>query len=166
MSNFNYVASFYEGGRWASKVADMLNDAGVRCEATPIRIASDNMERDYMTKHEQDIVFGWSDQCLEVKSSSRDFTFDVQAYPFASLFVDTVSGFDAKAQTPLAYVLISQITSEAVCISPKSLDTWRKVNTYDKKREIMEWFYSAPKSALIPFGSLVQFLLRQQRNIL
>jgi hypothetical protein len=117
-----------------------------------------------MTKFEKDIVFDWTGKCLEVKSSTREFTDDVLEYPFDSLFVDTVSGYDAKVEKPLAYVLISQKTRGIVCISPKTYDKWRKVNTFDRKREIMEWFYSAPKSVLQPFDSLVDHLIKIQNE--
>lgn len=159
---FDYVNSFYEGGTWAKKVARRLNDNGVRCRATEVQIAKSNEEREFMTKYEKDIIFEWSENCLEVKSSTRDFTDDVLSYPFNSLFVDTVSGYDAKVKKPAAYVLISQISHGIVCISPKTYDRWRKVSAFDKKREINEWFYSAPKDILIPFSTLVEFLKNKQ----
>ena len=159
---FDYVKSFYEGGHWAKQVAKRLNDEGVRCEATKVLIAKNYEERDQMTKFERDIIFDWSDKCLEVKSSTRDFTDDINGYPFSSLFVDTVSGFDAKVVKPVAYVFISQKSGGIICISPKSYDQWVQVNAFDSKRLIMEWFYSAPKEVLIPLSVLVNFLKKKQ----
>jgi hypothetical protein len=161
---FNYVESFHIGGFWSKEVAKVLNGRGVRCVAPDVKIAKNDHERDEMTKFEKDIIFDWTDKCLEVKSSTREFTDDVFQYPFDSLFVDTVSGYDAKVDKPLAYVLISQKTRGIVCISPKTYDEWRKVNTFDRKREIMEWFYSAPKSVLQPFDSLVNHLIKIQNE--
>jgi hypothetical protein len=161
---FNYVESFHIGGFWSKEVAKVLNGRGVRCVAPDVKIAKNNHERDEMTKFEKDIIFDWTDKCLEVKSSTREFTDDVFQYPFESLFVDTVSGYDAKVDKPLAYVLISQKTRGIVCISPKTYDKWRKVNTFDHKREIMEWFYSAPKGVLQPFDSLVNHLIKIQNE--
>ena len=161
---FNYVESFHIGGFWSKEVAKVLNGRGVRCVAPDVKIAKNNHERDEMTKFEKDIIFDWTDKCLEVKSSTREFTDDVLEYPFDSLFVDTVSGYDAKVEKPLAYVLISQKTRGIVCISPKTYDKWRKVNTFDHKREIMEWFYSAPKGVLQPFDSLVDHLIKIQNE--
>jgi hypothetical protein len=161
---FNYVESFHIGGFWSKEVAKVLNGRGVRCVAPDVKIAKNNHERDEMTKFEKDIIFDWTDKCLEVKSSTREFTDDVLEYPFDSLFVDTVSGYDAKVEKPLAYVLISQKTRGIVCISPKTYDKWRKVNTFDRKREIMEWFYSAPKGVLQPFDSLVDHLVKIQNE--
>lgn len=159
---FDYVKSFYEGGHWAKQVAKRLNDEGVRCEATKVLIAKNYEERDQMTKFERDIIFDWSDKCLEVKSSTRDFADDINGYPFSSLFVDTVSGFDAKVDKPVAQVFISQKSGGIICISPESYDQWVKVNAFDNKRQIMEWFYSAPKEVLIPLSVLVNFLKKKQ----
>jgi hypothetical protein len=36
---FDYVSSFYEGGKWAKQVAARLNNEGVRCEATKVKTA-------------------------------------------------------------------------------------------------------------------------------
>ena len=107
---FNYVESFHIGGFWSKEVAKVLNGRGVKCVAPDVKIAKNDHERDEMTKFEKDIIFDWTDKCLEVKSSTREFTDDVFQYPFDSLFVDTVSGYDAKVDKPLAYVLISQKT--------------------------------------------------------
>jgi len=117
-----------------------------------------------MTKYEQDIVFPWTDATIEVKSSTRNFTDLVEAYPYDSLFVDTVSGYDGKAVTPLCYAIISQEEQGIVCIAPSSYSTWTKVKAYDKRREIYETFYSAPKESLIPFSILVQYLKDHSDN--
>lgn len=161
---FDYIESFHIGGYWSKEVAKVLNSRGIRCHAPDVQIAKDNYERDQMTRFEKDIIFDWSDECLEVKSSTRDFTDDVLQYPYQSLFVDTVSGFDAKATKPLAYVLISQKTRGMVCISPRTVAQWKKVHTFDNKRQIMEWFYSAPKTVLRPFDLLVDHLMKLQNE--
>jgi hypothetical protein len=161
---FDYVESFRIGGYWSKEVAKVLNNRGIRCEAPDVKIAQNDYERDQMTKFEKDIIFDWSDKCLEVKSSTRDFSDDVLQYPYDSLFVDTVSGFDAKVEKPIAYVLISQKSRGIVCISSKTYNQWRKVHTFDNKRQIMEWFYSAPKKVLQPFDSLVDYLQKLQEE--
>ena len=158
--SFDYVSAFHLGGYWATKVAERLNNEGVQCYAPEIQIAKTAAEREHMTKHEKDIVFSWTDSTIEVKSSTRNFTDYVESYPYDSLFVDTVSGYDGKAVTPLAYAIISQEQEGIVCISPSSYLTWTKVKAYDKRREIYETFYSAPKESLIPFNILVEYLKR------
>jgi len=156
--SFDYVSAFRLGGHWATKVAERLRDSGVDCYAPEIQIATTAAERDFMTKHEKDIVFQWTDATIEVKSSTRNFTDIVEEYPYDSLFVDTVSGYDSKAIKPMAYAIISQQEEGIVCIPPSSYPTWTKVEAYDKHRKIHETFYSAPKESLVPFSILVDYL--------
>ena len=162
--SFDYKLSFIQGGHWAERVAQRLRDSGVECYAPEIQIAQTAEERDYMTKHEKDIVFNWTDSTIEVKSSTRNFTDFVEAYPYDSLFVDTVSGYEGKAMKPMAYAIISQQEEGVVCIPPSSYTTWTKVRAYDKHREIWETFYSAPKEALIPFSALVDYLKEHENT--
>ena len=160
---FDYVSAFKQGGNWSKYVADVLQDRGVRCFAPDIQIATTNAEREYMTRHEQDIIFDWNDETLEVKSSSRDFTDECSEYPYQSLFVDTVFSFDSKIVKPLAYVFVSQKLKGLVCLSPKAKNHWRKVEAFDKQRQINDVFYSASKSLLIPFDDLVNHLVEHQK---
>ena len=161
---FDYVNAFKQGGNWSKYVAGVLQSRGVRCSAPDIQIATTTAQREYMTRHEQDIIFDWNNEALEVKSSSRDFTNDCLNYPYKSLFVDTVSSFDSKIVKPLAYVFVSQKAKGLVCISPKSKNHWRKVQAFDKQRQINELFYSASKDLLIPFDDLVNHLLQHQKT--
>jgi hypothetical protein len=39
-----------------------------------------------------------------------------------------------------------------------------KINAFDNKRKIMEWFYSAPKGTLLTIDVLVSFLLKKQEE--
>lgn len=158
MTKFDYTASFFQGGYWSNQIAERLNDMGVACYAPPVQIARTQAEREHMTKNEKDIVFSWTDRPLEVKSSSRVFTDRIIDYPYDSLFVDTVSGYDSKLLPPLAYVIVSQATTDAVVISPHSHGEWSKVERYDRYRKIHEHFYSAPKHCLVPFTVLVDYL--------
>ena len=162
--SFDYESAFRLGGHWANKVAERLRDLGVQCYAPEIQIAKNAAERDFMTKHEQDIVFPWTDATIEVKSSTRNFTDIVEEYPYDSLFVDTVSGYDSKAVTPLCYAIISQEQQGIVCIAPSTYSTWTKVKAYDRHRKSYETFYSAPKESLIPFSILVDYLKHYEDN--
>ena len=159
---FDYHAAFREGGRYAEVVAARLQADGVRCYAPAIQIAQTQEERDFMTMYETDIEFDWMETGLEVKSSSRIFSDLVDEYPYETLFVDTVSGFDSKVVKPIAYVFVSQTTSGMVCLSPKTKSTWMQVEAFDRKREITDRFYSVNKAKLQSYGSLVEWLIQKQ----
>lgn len=162
---FDYKASFYLGGKYAETVAERLRSDGIDCYAPPIKIARNNEERDYMTKYETDIVLANLQDCLEVKSSSRFFTDDVKSYPYDTLFVDTVSGFNAKVFKPLAYVFVSQKGNGVLCLSPKTKPSWEIVEAYDSVRKITDSFYSVSKEMLQPYSLLLGSLQKLQRRV-
>lgn len=162
---FDYKASFYLGGKYAEIVAERLRSDGIDCYAPPIKFARNKEERDYMTKYETDIVLTKLQDCLEVKSSSRYFTDDLQSYPNDTLFVDTVSGFDAKVFKPLAYVFVSQKGNGVLCLSPKTKHSWKVVEAYDSVRNITDRFYSVSKQLLQPYSLLVGSLRKLQRGV-
>ena len=162
---FDYKASFYLGGKYAEVVAERLRSDGIDCYAPPIKYARNNEERDYMTKYETDIVLTKLEDCLEVKSSSRFFTDDLKSYPNDTLFVDTVSGFDAKVFKPLAYVFISQKGNGILCLSPKTKSNWRVIEAYDSVRNISDTFYSVSKTMLQPYSLLVGSIRKLQRRL-
>ena len=159
---FDYHAAFREGGKYAEMVAARLQADGIRCYAPAIQIARTQQEREHMTMYETDIVFDWMQQGLEVKSSSRVFGDMVDAYPNETLFVDTVSGFDAKVVKPIAYIFVSQRGGGMVCLSPKTQPSWRRVEAYDRKREINDCFYSVDKGKLQSYEALVKWLTQNQ----
>ena len=161
---FDYHAAFREGGRFAEIVAARLQADGINCFAPPIQIARTQQEREHMTMFETDIVFGWLKQGLEVKSSSRIFGDVAGEYPFDTLFVDTVSGFDAKVVKPVAYIFVSQKGGGMLCLSPKTKPDWKIVDAFDSKRQINDCFYSVHKSKLQTYASLVRWLAQKQRE--
>ena len=159
---FDYHAAFREGGRFAEIVAARLQADGIKCFAPPIQIARTQQEREHMTMFETDIVFDWLQQGLEVKSSSRIFGDVVDEYPFETLFVDTVSGFEAKVVKPVAYVFVSQKGGGMLCLSPKTKPDWKMVDAFDSKRQINDCFYSVDKSRLQTYAALVKWLAQKQ----
>ena len=162
---FDYKASFFLGGKYAEMVAQRLQSDGIDCYAPPIKFARNNEERDYMTKYETDIVLTKLQDCLEVKSSSRFFTDDLKSYPYETLFVDTVSGFDAKVFKPLAYVFVSQKGNGVLCLSPKTKQSWKVVEAYDSVRNITDNFYSVSREMLQPYSLLVDSIRKLQKEV-
>jgi len=165
VGSFDYEASFVLGGKYAELVAKRLRFDDVDCYAPPIKLARNKEERDYMTKYETDIVLNKLPYGLEVKSSSRIFNDDPLSYPYASLFVDTVSGFDAKVFKPLAYVFVSQTGTGMLCLSVKhSQHTWVIKERFDQYRKITDKFYSVPKEMLKPFSLMSGVLVGLQKS--
>lgn len=152
------------GQSFSEAVATYLNDRNIACHATELEFAKDVQDRERFKTHEQDIVFHKFGGCLEVKSRRLKFDSDPASYPFATALVDTVSGWEAKASTPLAVILISQETKAMLVVPPSTKDSWGKFSSFDKIRRINETWYECPKTNLVHIDHLVEFLARRQAH--
>lgn len=152
------------GQTFTEVVADYLNYNKIRCHATQLEFAKDVEDRKRFTTGEQDIVFDNMPGCLEVKSRRLQFFETSDSYPYSTAFVDTVSGWEAKTETPLAVVLISQITRNMLIIPPSTKEHWTKEHNWDRVRKIMETWYCCPKEKLSHVDILVEYLTRRQAH--
>lgn len=103
------------GNEYELKVAHRLMKEGFYCSMPQLIEGSATAE---YTTHQKDVIVlaGGRPAVLEVKSRNLRFT-GPEDYPFKTVFIDTVSGFDSKAVTPDVVVIISQQT-EAIMIIP------------------------------------------------
>lgn len=149
------------GQRWAEQVANSLNSSGVDCYATPLEFAQ-SIEDRVRFENEQDVVFTSQAGCIEVKSRRLRFTDDPSTYPYATAFVDTVSGWNKKQPKPLAVVLVSQLTTAKLVVPVSTQSQWGRVNAYDRVRQFQENWYTVNKQLLVPFPQLVKWLYDRQ----
>jgi hypothetical protein len=96
-------------------------------------------------------------QYVEIKSRNEPFT-DFESFPYATIFVDTVSGYDAKETKPIAYVMISRPTGAMLCIKGDQSNAWSIERKFDRTRKIWDDFYMCPKSRLQTMDVLISFL--------
>jgi hypothetical protein len=97
---------------------------------------------------------------IEIKSRRESFT-SAKDFPYSTIFVDTVAGYDAKINKPLAYVMISRETKAMLCLpSYNKPDYWTQETRFDRVRKINETFYMAPKNKLQPLDNLVEQIKR------
>ena len=130
-----FVRELAIGHKWSEYVAAVLNNSGIKCEATPMRIAQSEEERlSFAT--EKDVVFTEMTGHIEVKSRRLSFSDDPNSYPKDTAFVDTEFGWNLKNPLPLAVVLVSQETS--------SLLVDRKSTRLNSSHE---WISRMPSSA-------------------
>lgn len=158
---FDYHASFKLGHEYSRLVTERLLNAGVQAELQPLQFAKDEADRERFTLFEKDILTAAG--VLEVKSSSRVFYDDPADYPFASLIVDTLHGFNAKVRQPVAYCMVSQATNCVLVVPVSSRHEWVVQNLYDRKREIYDDFLLANKSVLRYFVELIDWLKGKQK---
>ena len=165
--NWGYANGLFEkeasiGLKFTKIVASYLNSCNIDCTVNDIEYAETAQEVINFATYEQDIIFDKIPGCLEVKSRRLTFDSNPESYPFKTALVDTVYGWETKAKTPLAVILISQWTNAMLVVPPSTKDSWTHFSSYDKTRKIHETWYECPKSKLAPIEDLVEFLANRQ----
>jgi hypothetical protein len=114
---------------------------------------------------DQDLLIGKSKILCECKS--RDIKFiDVDSFPYADIFIDTVSGYEKKQDKPKYTFCISQKTNAIIFTEtdPSQKDKWEKKYIFDKKRGIRELNYSAPKALWKNFSEFKYIFIDKIEN--
>jgi hypothetical protein len=151
------------GHHYAELVAKRLRDDGLVVEVTPMAWRSTIEERAAFA-NEFDLRVGTKRPAvIDVKSRRERFTAPGD-FPYETAFVDTVSGWNAKATKPLAIIMVSQIT-EAMAVIPVSTEsTWTTREVYDRTRKIRDRFYEVRRERLRPLSDLVEWLRAREAD--
>lgn len=160
---YDYIRAFHKGHKYNKMVASFLSEFGIKCHAPELKIARNSHERWEMTQTEKDVVLDAIENgVLEVKTSSREFTWDPAEFPYSETIVDTVSSYENKIIKPLAYVLVSQKTDAILALPPSTKDRWEIRRLYDKQQELWDDFYVIKKQDIADIRKLVDYLLLKQ----
>lgn len=146
------------GHRYNHLVADRLRASGINCHVPELVIAQTLTELRGMTLNEKDIVLSDVQGNIEVKSMNRNFGSDPNTFLFRKVIVDTVSGFHQKLETPVAYVIVSQITKEMFVVPVTTKEHWEVREAMDYDRGFIETFYYCEREKCKPFDELVDYL--------
>ena len=159
-----FVSELKIGHKWAEYVAEILNSANIKCEATPMKIAKTEKERlSFAT--EKDVVFQNMPGHIEVKSRRLNFNEHPNSYPKTTAFVDTEFGWKLKNPLPLAVVLVSQETGSLIVIPVSSMSTWTTTRRFDNIRKIEDTFLLVHKKHLKPWSEFIDWLnVRQEKH--
>ena len=157
-SGFPYKKFMELGHGYNEKVASVLNNLELDCYCPELAFAKDWQEVKEMTVNEKDVVFTKINGHLEVKSRALKFTSDPQSFPYGTLMVDTVSGYEQKLEKPLAYVIVSQHTNDLLVIPNYTYEYWTQETKYDPARNLTDTFYLCPRELVKPFPYLVDYL--------
>ena len=152
------------GSKWARYVAEQLNTLGINCYSPEMVVREDISQIEAFSKDDKDILFNLMDGNLEVKSRNLRFESDSSSYPYQTAFVDTVSGWEAKTEKPLAVVLVSQKTSQMLVAPVSTEHLWSTTSLYDNVRGIHDTWWTIDKTLLRPIDELVEWLLVRQNN--
>jgi hypothetical protein len=149
------------GHEFACLVAERLGRHGLHVEVTPMEVRNDIADRGRFSD-EHDLTVGVRAPCrIDVKSRELSFR-SASDYPYSTAFVDTTSGWGAKAHRPHAIVLVSQRTKAMLVISVRDSASWKREWRYDNKRGISDWFWMVDAARLRPFDDLVTYLVRRE----
>lgn len=131
-----------KGHAFQLKVADALMQMGYAAEV-PELFVSKKDGFDYSFAQSEDVVVGR--HVIEVKSRNLKFS-GPENFPFQTIFVDTVEGYDLKDKKPALYVVISQLTGDMIAIeTARTFEYWTKSRVYDRVRGVYISVYECPR---------------------
>lgn len=94
---------------------------------------------------------------FEIKSRNESFL-SPETFPYETIFVDTVAGYDGKENKPFGYIMISRPTGSMLFLPTESFPKWTKEQKFDTIRRIRDKFYMAPREELCPLTYVVDQL--------
>ena len=154
---FDYHAAMTEGHSYNEIVAKRLRSEGIPCHVPDLQLVSTQVEIEQMTKFEKDIILD-NGLVLEVKSRNIGFSENPVMYWQKDIYVDTVSGYEAKEVKPYAYVMVSQKSGNMLVVHSNTKDHWFKKTVTDPYRKVTDVFYKVEKHHITTWSSLIEDL--------
>lgn len=149
-----FMKELREGYQWQNLPAVFFRLQGLEVEIPELKIRS-SIKEAYKWSDTPDLIVNGS--IIEVKSRNETFT-SGSSFPYETVFIDTVSGYDAKKIKPLAYVMISRPTGAMVVLKTLSSKGWNIESKFDHTRKIRENFYVCRRRHLQSPDVLVSYL--------
>jgi len=140
------------GYKWQLYVAKYLEKCGLEVDVPSLSFR-DHIKNAAEYSDLEDIYCG--DRIFEVKSRKLRFTCP-NDFPYDTILVDTVKGWEAKNRKPDAYICVSTFTGKMIVLSSNTHSDWIKVQRYDATRHIQDWFYECPKDKWRRIEALVK----------
>ena len=154
-----FFSQLKEGFEWQKLAKLFFELQGLRVEMPELTIR-DSIENAGAYISSKDLIV--NGETIETKSRNESFTYPL-SFPYKTLLVDTVSGFDRKKTKPLAYVFISRPTGSMICLMSETSNQWQKEKKFDRIRKITDEFYVADRKLCTCLDELVE-VLRHQTN--
>ena len=154
MNEFDYHAAMTQGHTYNEIVAQRLISEGIGCTVPELELVTSNADIARLTKEEKDIILD-NGLVLEVKSRNLGFSEDPALFWQKDIYVDTVSGYEAKEIKPYAYVMVSQKSGNMLVVHSSTKDRWFKKTVTDPYRKVTDSFYKIEKKYLTTWTSLI-----------
>ena len=152
--DFDYHAAMTQGHTYNEIVAQRLISEGIGCTVPELELVTSNADIARLTKEEKDIILD-NGLVLEVKSRNLGFSEDPTLFWQKDIYVDTVSGYEAKEIKPYAYVMVSQKSGNMLVVHSSTKDKWFKKTVTDPYRKVTDSFYKIEKKYLTTWTSLI-----------
>jgi hypothetical protein len=140
-----FVRELRTGHDYAEHAAYLLRAQGLHVAVTPLEIRENVEHRDAFSD-EHDLTLQHRHR-IEVKSRRLAFT-SPDDYPYQTVFVYSLRGWQAKTHKPSAIIVVSQHTRCAVVVPRTSEPEWIVKRTSDTVRQIEYDVLEAPRAAL------------------
>jgi hypothetical protein len=149
-----FFSQLKEGFEWQKLPKLFFELHGLKVEMPELTIRDSIKDAGAYMSSKDLIVNGHT---IETKSRNEAFTYTL-SFPYKTLFVDTVSGFDGKKVKPLAYVFISRPTGCMICLMSSTSNLWSKESKFDRTRKITDTFYLADRKLCTGLDELIEVL--------
>ena len=101
------------GYGWQQYVADYLKSLNFDVHVPELKIKKSIAE---ISKFQDEPDIEWCGKIFEVKSRKISFTCP-EDFPYNTILVDTVAGWEVKKRKPDEYICISTVTKEMIALS-------------------------------------------------
>lgn len=171
-----------KGQKWQEYVGRYLDSQGVEVEVAELsfrdnpnvaeysedeagrwavaRKKMDTARKEYVNT--KDIVV-LPDRVIEVKSRNLRFT-NAKDFPYGTVIIDTVSGYEQKDPKPRLYVSVSQKTGAMIATNGWSSKNWLKKKRFDTVRKIWEVNYECPIQHWRPLADYIPLIKKYQKE--
>jgi len=155
-----FIKELKEGHEWQFYTALFFKLHGLKVEIPKLTIRENIAEADKW-KDSFDIIV--EDVPLENKSRNESFTFNGD-FPYPTIIVDTVKGFDAKTIRPHGYTMISKPTGIILWLPVSTYPKWTKEKIHDNTRNLDDEFYVCDPKYLQHIDTLLRFLKKKAKK--
>lgn len=147
---------------YAQLVAARLRGAGIGCTADPLTIRPTvGHIADYAGQQDIELDAGGY---LEVKSKRVTFTDDPDTFPYETVLLKSVNGWDGFTVKPLTIVLVSRHTHKMLAVTTDTEPAWYVTDQFDRARGITWSAYSCHRAQLVTFMDAVEYLHNTHRR--
>ena len=166
---------YCKGFKWQQYVADYFKSCGLESivpnnrlgDVDPLDYSSEEFKK-YRDEHGYDkdayldepdlIVEG---EILEIKSRNLDFSCPSD-YPYDTIMVESVSGWEGKIRKPSFYICVSQKTGRMIFTEGHDSLRWDRASFFDRVRRIKVYNYVSPLDMWGNIEDLVEYFNRSR----